>query len=237
MSLLSLEHVTRRLRQGAHERTLLQDVSLQVESGELVAIWGPRHSGRSTLLRVAAGIDPPDEGEVRFAGKPLTSRGGSVLGNGIGYCQRAQRSAEARSVLDEMVVGQLARGVPRPVSRARACAALERCGAEHCLAAGLRGLDGGDEVRVTIAQALVLAPKLLVVDEPTKGVDLGERDEILALLRSLANHDKIAVLISAGEATALAGADRALSLAGGRLRGSLVPELAEVVPLRQQASA
>ena len=75
-------------------------------------------------------------------------------------------------------------------------------------------------MRVALARALALEPSLLVIDEPTRGVDLLERDAILALLRSLAD-EGIAVLISTGEATALAGADRALSLADGELRGSL----------------
>jgi ABC-type sugar transport system ATPase subunit len=75
-----------------------------------------------------------------------------------------------------------------------------------------------------------------VVDDPIRGVDLLERDAILGLLRSLAD-EGLAVLISATEATALAGADRALSLAAGELRGSTAPELASVVPLRRRASA
>jgi ABC-type sugar transport system ATPase subunit len=75
-----------------------------------------------------------------------------------------------------------------------------------------------------------------VIDEPTKGVDLLERDNILGLLRSLAD-ENIAVLMSSAEATALAGADRALSLSAGKLRGSASPELADVLPLRREAGA
>ncbi len=235
MTLLALEHVGRRCRQGAHERVVLRDVSLQLDCGELVAVWGVRHCGRSTLLRIAAGIDPPDSGVVRFAGKPLSARGGGALGSGIGYCHPAPRGAEARGVLDELMVGQLARGVPQRAARVRACAALERAGAERCAVHGLHELDGAETVRVTIARALVLAPSLLVIDEPTRGVDLLERDGILALLRSLAD-EQIAVLTSAAQATELSGADRALSLSGGELRGSLLPELAPVVPLRAGAA-
>lgn len=235
MSLLALERVTRQTRQGAHERIVLDEVSLQLEPGELLAIWGARRSGRSTLLRVAAGIDPPDSGMVRFDGKPLRARGSDALGSGIGYCQRALRGGEAREVLDELVLGQLARGIPRPAARERSRAALERSGAGHCAAHRMQELDSAEAVRVSIARSLTLSPSLLVIDEPTKGVDLLERDGILALLRSLAN-EGLAVLMSAGEATALSGADRALSLVEGELRGSVAPELADVVPLRRQAT-
>lgn len=234
MTLLELERVSLRYKHGPHERVVLAGVSLQVERGELVAVWGMRRSGRSTLLRVAAGIEPPDAGVVRFAGRDLAKSAGDELGGGIGYCRLDERGSEASAVLDELTVGQLARGVPQATARTLAVAALERVGASECAARGLRELDGSEAVRVALARALALEPSLLVIDEPTKGVDLLERDSILGLLRSLADED-VAVLMSSGEATALAGADRALSLSAGKLRGSASPALAEVLPLRREA--
>jgi ABC-type multidrug transport system ATPase subunit len=236
MSLLALEHVTRRYRSGAHQRVVLDDVSLTLDAGELLAVWGLRRSGRSTLLRVAAGIEPPDSGVVRFEGEDL-ARHRDALGSGIGYCRTSYGEGEAQGVLEELTAGQLARGVPQSAAHSRAFAALERTGATECAGRGLHELDGGESMRVSIARALTLGPSLLVIDEPTKGVDLLERDAILSLLRSLADDDGIALLVSAGEATALSGADRALSLSDGELRGSLRPELAAVVPLRRRASA
>jgi len=237
MSLLALERVTRRYRSGAHERVVLDGVSLSLEAGELLAVWGLRRSGRSTLLRVAAGIEPPDAGVVRFEGEDLARRG-DALGSGIGFCRPGGGvgDGEARGTLDELIAGQLARGVPQTAAESRAFAALERVGASECAGRRLNELDGGESVRVAIARALALGPLLLVIDEPTKGVDLLERDSILALLRSLAD-DGIALLVSVGQATALSGADRALSLSDGELRGSLRPELAAVLPLRRRASA
>ncbi len=212
---------------------MLRDVSLTLDAGELVAIWGMRRSGRSTLLRVATGIEAPDAGVVRFDGRDLTDRSGGALGDGIGYCRHAAAS-EGRGVLDELLVAALARGVAPAKARARASAALERVGAEQCGSRALRELDTAERVRVMLARTLVLQPSLLVLDEPTTGVDLLERDGILSLLRSLAD-EGIAVLMSAGEATALSGADRALSLAEGELRGSIAPELAPVLTLHQRA--
>lgn len=235
MTLLTLEHVNRRHRQGSCERVVLSDVSLDLDAGELVAILGARRSGRSTLLRVAAGIEPPDSGRVSFAGHDLTRSDGYALGGGIGYCRRTPGDTGARDVLDELIVAQLARGTPRSPARAQAFAALQRVGAAECAPNMLRELDSAEMLRITIARSLVLGPSLLVLDEPTAGIDLLERDRILALLRSLAD-DGIAVLISTGEATALSGADRALSLYDGELRGSVAPELATVVPLHRRAS-
>lgn len=236
MALLALEHVERSYRQGGHERVVLRDVSLEIDGGELVAVWGMRRSGRSTLLRLAAGIEPPDAGVVRFEGRDLAGGGGWALGGGIGYCRRALGDAEARSVLDELMLAQLARGIPQRSAHLRAFGALERVGGERCAGEALRALHSAETVRVMLARALVLGPSLLVLDEPTTGVDLLERDGILSLLRSLAD-DGIAVLVSTGEATELSGADRALSLADCALRGCLAPELAPVLPLRREATA
>jgi energy-coupling factor transporter ATP-binding protein EcfA2 len=236
MSLLELENVSRRLQGDPHGSLLLRNVSLSLEAGELVAVWGKRRSGRSTLLRVASGIEPPDEGIVRFAGRNLAGSEGYALGGGIGYCRRAVAEARTRVVLDELMVAQLARGIPRSSARARSLATLQRVGAEQTGARLLRELDGGEAIRVTVARALVLEPSLLVLDEPTIGVDVLERDGIVSLLRSLAD-DGIAVLICTGDTAALSGADRALSLAEGELHGSSAPELATVLPLRRRAGA
>jgi putative ABC transport system ATP-binding protein len=236
MTLLELERVSRRHRRGPHERVVLSEVSMQLDPGELVAIWGMRRSGRSTLLRVAAGVEPADSGRIVFAERELHARRGEALGSGIGYCQRAFHGAEVGAVIDEILVGQLARGIAPAAARGRAWSALERVGAGHCADCTLHELDSAEMARVTIARALALGPSLLVIDEPLKGVDLLERDDILALLRSLAD-DGLAILMSASDATGLSGADRALSLSSGKLHGSLAPELAAVVPLHRQTGA
>lgn len=235
MTLLELEHVSRRHRHGAHEHILLADVSLVLHAGELVAIWGMRRCGRSTLLRVAAGIEPPDAGVVRFDGHRLRA-GSGALGSGIGYCRRGAQGGESRGVLDELVVAELARGVPGEEARAHALHALARVGAAESAALAPHDLDGAEAVRVALARALSSEPSLLLVDDPIRGVDLAQRDEILMLLRSLAD-EGIAVLMATDDATGLSGADRALSLSGGVLRGERTPELAPVVPLRRAAGA
>jgi ABC-type multidrug transport system ATPase subunit len=237
MSLLELKNVGKRYGEGRSERIALRDVSLKLDAGELVAVMGIRKSGRTTLLRVAAGIETPDTGGVSFAGRDLAHSGGEMLGGEIGYCRRSFNPAEGEIVLEQLIVGQLTRGVPTVQARLHARRALKRAGIEQCAACRPGDLDGAEVVRVAIARALVFRPKVLVVDEPTIGVDLLDRDTLLLFLRSLAS-DGIAVLISTGEGTSLSGADRALSIGDGELRGSLVPELASVTqlhPLRRPA--
>jgi ABC-type cobalamin/Fe3+-siderophores transport system ATPase subunit len=231
MSTLELRNVSKRSREAKRERIVLRDVTLELRSGELVSVWGTRRSGRTTLLRIAAGIEAPGSGEVRFQGRSLSGNAGAALGSGIGYVQTAMRSSEEHGVLEQVAAIPLAHGARVGRAREQARDALSRVGAEDCAAMRVDELGAGEALRVGLARALCLDPSVLVVDEPTATVRLGERDEILALLRRLAS-EGIAILASASEPDELAGAHRALTLSDGRLRGQSAPELAPVVALR-----
>lgn len=230
MSLLVLDRVTKRFSAGQRVTAALREVSLDVDGGECVAVYGLRRSGRSTLLRVAAGMLAPDEGQVRFRGRNLAHSRIATLGTEIGYCNPGFNPAQGGSVADHVAVALLARGVGRLPARVRADAALARAGATTCANLDPRELHPDELVRAGIARALVTDPRLLLLDEPTNGVDVLERDGLLELLRSLAD-DGVAVLMTVGEP--IAGADRVLAIDGGELRGQAVPETAPVVPLRR----
>ncbi len=240
MVLLELDQVSKAYGHGPRRRVGLQDVSLSIYAGERVAVYGDRRSGRSTLLRVAAGVETPDTGIVRFEGHDLNDRRGGLSANGIGFCTTTFRPSEGRLVLDQLIVGQLVRGVSRASAQALAHAALERVGAERCAMLRPTELDGLETTLVAIARALANEPKLLIMDEPTIGVDLLARDQVLLLLRSLAD-EGMAVFTSTGEMTGLSEVDRALILDDGQLRGHSEPENATVIPLhdgdRRSASA
>ncbi len=233
MSLLELESVTKLYRSGPAERIALQDVSLTVTEGELVVVYGARKSGRSTLLRVAAGLEPPDSGIVRVEGHTLGARGATRLLERIGYCQRRLGSSEKETVREHLELVQWARGERVRVARSRTRSSLERVECIDVLHTPTAELSPTERVRVSVATALTLEPRLLVIDEPTLGVDVLDRDAILGLLRALAD-DGIAVLATTGESTAFAIADRALSIRRGRLHGDLHPG-ARVIPLHRSA--
>lgn len=232
--MLELENVSKRYREARRERVVLRDVTLEVRPAELVAVWGLRRSGRTTLLRVAAGVESPDGGEVRFQGRRVTGAGGGVLGGGIGYVHKTLRGNEEQAVLEQVAAIALARGAGFAHARQQARAALQRAGAEHCAAMRINELSGGEALRVALARALCPSPTLLVVDEPTATVRLGERDEILTLLGRL-SADGLAVLATVSEPDELAGAHRALTLSDGELRGRVSPSLAPVVALRRSS--
>ena len=234
MTLLELEHVAKSYSGGLS--VALADASLWMDAGEMVVVWGERQSGRSTLLRIAAGLEAPDTGVVRFKGRELAGGRGETLGGEISYCRRTFRLDKGRTVLDQLVASQLARRVPQSMANARARRVLEQVEAEQCTSMVATELKVEETVRVALARALTSEPRLLVIDEPTIGVESPKRDAILKLLRSLADGG-IAILASTGDGTGLLGADRALSLGKGKLSGELTPDLAPVSDLTRRRLA
>jgi len=231
MSLLTLERVSKRYRRGRREVTALDDVSLAVAPGELIAIWGVPRSGRTTLLRVAAGLEQPDVGAVRFHDRALATGHDDGLPHGIGYVPVGLVNIGGESILDHVAMPLLARGTAPEIARTRAALVLERVGAAPCARLQLRELEPTERVRVAIAQALVTRPQLLLVDDPTRHVDLLEREAVLLLVRSIADGD-IAVLMTTGEAMGVSGVDRALTIDGGVLGAEASSAPANVVQLR-----
>lgn len=231
MSLLALERVGKRYGRGVQGTIALRGVSLAVEAGELVSVWGRRRSGKSSLLRIAAGIEPPDEGRVLLDGKDIDALPARGL-DAICWCRTTFRPAEGQLVLDQLMLGQLSRGIRASDARGRAGDALRQAGARELIGIRCGDLDPAERVRVAIARALVRGPRLIVIDEPTLGVDLLVRDRILSLLRSIAD-EGVAVLTSTGDVAGLENVDRALTLSDGELNGSATAERATVIPLRR----
>lgn len=226
MSLLVLAGVTMRYPRGvreSRERVPVRDASLAIDAGEVVALVGRGRSGRSTVLRLAGGIERPTEGVVRFDGHELRDRRFLGKPGGIGYCLPRFSRVVAGTVVEHVEAGLLGRRLKQHQATAKAEEALERVGAVECADMDPDALEYAEAVRVRIARALVAEPRLLLVDDPIYGVDLGERDEVLLLLHSLAREDGIAVFFTVGSGTGLAGVDRAISIDGGQLRGDLQP--------------
>jgi ABC-type cobalamin/Fe3+-siderophores transport system ATPase subunit len=210
--------------------TALAEVSLEVVEGELVIVWGPARSGRTTLLEVAAGILKPHAGSVAFAGRPPRAS----LGRHHGFAV-VPRSTEALLGHEELAIDQVAYPAKRVMSRwraeAAADAALRRCGVEDLGQTPMRRLDDAERIRVLLARSLVREPRLVMMDEPTAGLSHTETERFLKLVQSLVR-DGIAVLMTDdAEGSALVPGARVLTMQRGALRGMSPAPPAEVIPL------
>lgn len=236
-ALLSIERVSKAYPDGEHDLTVLQNVSFEVPPGAQIGLFGPARSGKSSLLRIAVGVEAPDAGSVRFEGRELTKmRAGSrarLLRRSIGYLATGGwHVAPGEDVLAHVVTALGSDGFTPAEARRKAQRALEDVGLGY---EGrpplLASLSAGERVRLALARALVREPRLLVVDEPARMPSLSERDDFCALLRRLARERGTALLSASAEMAALQGLDVLMSISSGGLRSSQARKQATVVRL------
>jgi zinc transport system ATP-binding protein len=177
-------------------RPVLRDVDLTVAAGELVAVAGPNGGGKTTLMRLVLGLQRPTSGEAFLFGEPAHAFSRRAT---LGYLpQRAQLGTDAPATVREVVAaGRLAAGgllgPLRRRDRAIVDEAIERVGLTGVAVRPLQRLSGGQQQRAFIAKALAGEPSLLVLDEPTTGVDTEAQEALAALLDRL--HHDLAVTV------------------------------------------
>ena len=220
---LALEQVSKSYWRGPHETIVLKEISLSVYAGECVAVWGQRGSGKTTLLKVAAGLEAPESGMVKFRGRDLTAMSKAemvrLLREEIGWARRSGPESDELEMLDYVAL-PLLKGNTLRRARQRSAQALARVGVADCCNGRWEDLTDSERTLVSIAHAMVRKPSLLVVDDPTANLDLLQREEVMSLLRSAAEQEWLAVLITVPDMPSMVHAHRIGSLSDGRL---LVP--------------
>ena len=220
MTLLSLDGVTKRYARGYREVEALAGVGLEVEAGDFVAILGASRSGKTTLLRVAAGIEAPDGGRVAFDGRDLAARTrrarARLLLTDIGCVWQTGRITRGLSVLDHVALPRFKQS-SHAQARGEAHDMLDRVGIPQAAGARWHELTDGERTRVALAHALIRRPRLLLADEPTANLNMIEREQVLGVLRSVADEAGVAIVMTAPDAPNLLQSHRLMSLDGGRL--------------------
>lgn len=219
MPLLAIEHISKTHFVGPYEKRVLVDVSLSVEAGDFFGIWGGHRSGKSTLVRVAAGLESPDAGRVVFGGQDLSrlsKRGRDMLRlSDIGVVLGVGPKG-ARTVLDYVTIPLLGSHRRRDARRA-ALAVLGRLDVIECRDARWDQLSDSEKLLVDLAHGLVRRPRLLLVDHQGAGMDPLQQQEVVQQLRSFAGTDGVAVLFVSGNLSAVTEANAVYTLSDGRL--------------------
>lgn len=218
--LLRLEGVRKSFWHGdVQQRLVLEDVSLMVQAGEIVTVDAARRAGKSTLLRVVAGMESQDQGSVCLDGRALCASGRhGLLGSAIGWVDRRGPEMPWR-VLDYVALPLTVNAGRRALlsARARGVAALERVGAAHCASQQWDELADFERLLVGLARVYAHRPRLILADDVLDDLRVRGRVEVGDLLSSIARELDCGVLasVSGGESALIA--DRVLLLREGRV--------------------
>ena len=221
MSLISAVNLTKVYGSGDTAVRALDNVSLQVEPGEFVAVMGPSGCGKSTLLHLLGGLDRPTSGSVTIDGHNLTDLSDAKLTelrrHKIGFIFQFFNLIPVLNSVENAALPVTLDGVKQSEARERATSWLRRVGLEERLDHRPDQLSGGQQQRVAVARALVADPALILADEPTGNLDTRASEEITALLRQVANEWGRAVVVVTHDPRIAAHADRIVFLKDGAI--------------------
>ncbi|WP_406851435.1 ABC transporter ATP-binding protein [Brevundimonas sp. BH3] len=217
MSLLTVHEASVEIER----KPVLDQASLRVEGGEMVAICGPNGAGKSTLLKLAAGLHKPKTGHVAIHGRDLKTLSSHQRGEALAYLAQERLIAWNLPAIEVAALGGLHLGQSDILGRAQR--ALDMVGVGHLAMRGVADMSGGERARVLLARAMVTDAPVLVADEPVAGLDPDAELLVLERLRERADGHS-AVLLSLHDLCAAAKfADRVIVVADGRIVADAKP--------------
>jgi lipoprotein-releasing system ATP-binding protein len=221
MAFLEASRLVKSYPVGGRALTVLRDLDLQVEAGEMLAIVGASGVGKSTLLHLLGGLDRVDEGRIALDGAELTSMADADIvafrNRRVGFVFQFHHLLPEFSAIENAEMPMRIARMPMADARARAEELLRRVGLIDRLTHKPGMLSGGEQQRVAVARALVMRPSILLADEPTGDLDEQTADSLHTLLREMHQAYGLTSVIATHNPRLAAACDRILRLEGGRL--------------------
>jgi putative ABC transport system ATP-binding protein len=218
--MIKLNNVSKLHIAGEVQTAALNQIDLEIDAGEYVAITGPSGCGKSTLLSLLGLLDSPTSGEYWFEGKNIAGWSEAKLNElrrgRIGFIFQSFNLIEELTVFENVELALEYTNVPVKERRERVNALLEKLGVAHRAKHRPSQLSGGQQQRVAIARALVAGPAILLADEPTGNLDTAHGDEVMRILRDI-NAEGTTVIMVTHSPSHAAQASRTLNLLDGRI--------------------
>ena len=218
--MLNLQNITKRFRTTEVETTALNNVTLEIERGEFLAVMGPSGCGKSTLLNVIGMLDRPTSGAYYFDGTDIAGYTESQLADtrkrNLGFIFQSFNLIDELSVADNIGLSLLYRDVSKAERKQRVAAVMERLGIAARANHFPPQLSGGQQQRVAIGRALVAEPSVILADEPTGNLDTAHGDEVMAMLHAINDDGATVVMVTHSPAHA-EHAGRVIQLLDGEL--------------------
>jgi lipoprotein-releasing system ATP-binding protein len=218
---LRLKGIRHNYTQGGRLLEILKGVSLDLKSGELVALLGPSGAGKSTLLHIAGLLEAPIEGSVEIANAScmqLKDRDRTrIRRETIGFIYQFHHLLPEFTALENVVMPQLIAGASKKTAKARATDLLGAIGLGERFSHKPSELSGGEQQRVAIARALANSPRIILADEPTGNLDPRTAERVFGQLLDLAKQEGVAGLIATHNQGLARSMDRAFMLDNGTL--------------------
>ena len=226
MSVLEMRRVSRVYGQGAAEVHALQEISLRVDAGTMVAVMGPSGSGKSTLLTIAGSLEEPSSGEVMVCGEELSKLSRNARARlrrrSIGYVFQDFNLLPGLTAAENVALPLELDGVPARKARKAAVASLDELGLSDRAEHFPDQLSGGERQRASIARAVVGEHQLLLADEPSGALDSVNGEAVMRLIHVACKRGLAAVVVT-HDAQLASWADRVMFLRDGRVTDQTAP--------------
>jgi putative ABC transport system ATP-binding protein len=226
--MITLSSISRRYRTTDLETTALDEVSLDIEQGEFVAVMGPSGCGKSTLLNIVGLIDRPTSGQYLLDGEDVGRYGEDRLTDvrmhSVGFIFQNFNLIDDLTVYENVELPLVYRNLGRTARRSRVREVLELVGLQARARHKPAQLSGGQQQRVAVARAVVCDPKLIVADEPTGNLDTKNGEDVMDMLTTL-NEQGATILMVTHSPSHAGRAHRLINLVDGRI----VPNMSAVV--------